>query len=150
MIVETTTARIITVDYGLSLEAMIAAGKYDWKNDAITADRFPIEGAGIKKFRTKPFELDRDISLEDAVAAIKNENFTPANHAHGLAFGATFPEDQRTYSIASLDSSAWVRGLRLVVCLYGNDAERGLGLRGWYGVGGLRWRFLAVQEVSGV
>src|ERR1019366_4035009 len=94
MTIDTITDRIIAVDHSLWLEGMIAAGKYDWKNDAITAARFPVEGTGVKKFRTKLFDFGRNISSQDAVAAMKQENFTPGNHVRGLAFGATFPEDQ--------------------------------------------------------
>src|SRR3989338_9121215 len=32
----------LTVARGQSLEQMIAAGQYDWKNDDITPERFPI------------------------------------------------------------------------------------------------------------
>jgi hypothetical protein len=72
---------------------MVTAGNYDWKNDAITADRFPVKGSGKKKFRNKLFHFGRYASSEDAVAAMKKENFTPGVHVHGLAFGATFPEE---------------------------------------------------------
>lgn len=81
---------LITIDYGMSLEAMIAAGEYDWKNGNITAEKFPVEGTGIKKFRTRLFHFDRNTSSEDAVAAMKEEGLEPATHVHGLAFGATF------------------------------------------------------------
>jgi hypothetical protein len=58
------------------------------------------------------------------------ENFTPAGHVHGLAFGAMFPDEQRKYLIACLGSSAQVVGRRFVVCLCRDDAKRGLGLGG--------------------
>jgi hypothetical protein len=148
MSTDTTTDRIIAVDYSLPLEAMIAAGKYDWVNDDITADRFPFEGTTTKKFRAKLFEFGRTISSGDAVAAMEKDQFAPATHVHGLAFDAAFPEEQLEYPIACLGSSARVRGGRGVVCLYRLDGERYLDLRDWYGDWGLDWRFLAVQEVS--
>ena len=46
MTVDTVSTSLITVDYGNSLQAMIAAGKYDWVNSGITAKRFPVEGTG--------------------------------------------------------------------------------------------------------
>jgi hypothetical protein len=145
---DTITDRVIVIDHSLSLEAMIAAGKYDWKNDDITAERFPIEGSGTKKFSAKVFHFDRRISSEDAVAAMEKEQFAPATHIHGLAFGAAFPEEQRKYPIACLGSSARVRGSRGVVCLSGGGGGRCLDLCGWRGGWYDRWRFLAVQEVS--
>jgi hypothetical protein len=83
---------------------MIAAGKYDWVNPNITADKFPFQGTAKKTFCTKLFAFDHSISSEDAVAATRKENFTPPNHVHGLAFGATFPDEQRNYSIPCLGS----------------------------------------------
>jgi hypothetical protein len=36
----TVTDRVITIDYSMSPDDMIAAGEYHWKNEAITAKRF--------------------------------------------------------------------------------------------------------------
>lgn len=139
---------ITEIDFGMTLGAMISAGKYDWKNDGITAANFPVEGNGNKKFRNKGFHFGRNISSEDAVAAMKEEKFLPGNHVHGTAFGKTFPDEQRKYSIACLGSSAQVYGGRIVVCLDWNGAGRRLGLYNWDGDWDDRWRFLGVQEVS--
>jgi hypothetical protein len=75
-------------------------------------------------------------------------NFAPATHVHGLAFGAAFPEQQRKYSIACLGSSARVGVGRGVVCLYGSASGRDLDLGDWFGGWGDDWCFLGVQEVS--
>jgi hypothetical protein len=53
---------VVAVDYGTSLPDMIAAGKYDWVDDAIMPDHFPVDGTGTNKFRTKLFDFDRSIS----------------------------------------------------------------------------------------
>jgi hypothetical protein len=143
------TDLITTINFGQTLEAMIAAGKYDWANPKITADRFPVEGTGIKKFRNKLFHFNRNISSKDVVAAMKQEGFEPATHAHGLAFGAMFPDEQRKYPIACLGSSAQVHGHRYVVCLDWRGAERDLYLYFWVDDWLGFWRFLGVQEVSG-
>ena len=144
----TDTDLITTIDFGQSLKAMIAAGNYDWKNDAITTNRFPVKGTGIKKFRNKPFHFNRYISSEDVVAAMKQAGFEPATHVHGIAFGAAFPDEQRKYPIACLGSSAQADGNRGVVDLIGGGAERYLSLRGWVDGWGDFWRFLGVQVVS--
>jgi hypothetical protein len=145
---DTTTDRIIAVDYSQSLEAMIAAGKYDWVNDDITPQRFPVVGSGTRKFRTKLFHFDRFISSEDAVAAMAKEQFMPANHVHGTAYGATFPKDQLKNPIVCLGSSAWMGRFRRVVYLGRGGAGRGLDLGSWGGGWPDLWRFLGVQEVS--
>jgi hypothetical protein len=145
---KTITDGVLAVDYGKALADMISAGKYEWKNSDITAARFPVEGTGTKNFRTKLFHFGRHISSEDAVAAMETENFMPATHVHGLAFGATFPDEQRKYPIACLGSYAWVSGHRYVVCLSRVGGVRYLDLCDWYGGWVGRWRFLGVQEVS--
>ena len=150
MPVETIDAtRIITIDYSQSLQDMIAAGKYDCVNDDITAKKFPVQGKGSKKFHTKLFDFSRYISSESGVATMQKENFTPGGHVHGLAFGATFPEEQLRNPIACLGSSAQVDGLRSVMCLGRRGAKRCLYLSYWDDGWSDRWRFLGFQEVSG-
>jgi hypothetical protein len=39
----------LTVDYGQSLQQMIAAGHYNWANPSITGKRFPITGTGTQQ-----------------------------------------------------------------------------------------------------
>jgi hypothetical protein len=139
---------VFTIDFGQSLEDMIATGKYDSANADITAKHFPVEGVGIQKFRSKLFHFNRYISSKAAVAAIKKEGFEPATHVHGLAFGATFPDEQRKYPIACLGSSARVVRVRRFVCLYRLDAERLLDLFRWSDYWSDYGRVLGVQEVS--
>jgi len=145
---DTLTDDLIAVDCGMSLPDMIAAGKYDWVNPDITADRFPVVGTGTKRFRTKVFDFGRLFSSEAVIAAMKAETFLPGDHVHGLAYGAAFPEEQRKNPIACLGSHAQVDGFRRVVCLDGGGAGRSLRLVSWGGGWGGDWRFLAVQEVS--
>jgi hypothetical protein len=148
MATETIRDFSIAVDYGKTLQDMIAAGRYDWVNSNITAKKFPVEGTGTRTFRTRLFHFGSNISSEDAVAAMEKESFTPATHIHGLAFGATFPDEQRKYPIACLGSSARVDFRRYVVGLGRSGAKRALHLCYWYGGWRGGWRFLAVQEVS--
>jgi len=147
-----TEGRIITIDYRMPLETMIATGKYDWTNDNITSKRFPITAGGIVQFEPKVFHFDRYISSDDAVEAIKVDDrhnpWEPAKIEHLLAYGATYPEDQRQYPIIGLGSVAEVGGGRRVPYLDLRGARRSLDLRwlgrGWDGY----YRFLAVPKLS--
>ena len=67
-----TEDRLITINYGISLEDMTEAGRYDWINPNITPKTLPIAGVAILEFETKVFHFDRHISSEGAVAAIKS------------------------------------------------------------------------------
>ena len=138
------------VDYDMNLEAMIAAGNYDWKNDDINAKRFPIVGKGKVEFEDTIFHFDRDISSEDAVkeiiAADTKNPWEPGKIENILAYGAKNPEEQRKFPIVGLGSVGKVRGNRCVPDLYGGDSGRSL-YRAWWG---RDWhadfRFLGVRK----
>lgn len=142
----------LPVDYGQSLEAMIAAGQYDWKNSDITAKRFPITGKGVVEFEARYFHFNRDISSENAIkeieAADTKNPWSAAKIEHVLSHGKTFPEEQRKFPIIGLGSVAKVFGDRRVPVLRSDGSQRNLDLR-WFGGG---WppiyRFLAVRKVS--
>jgi hypothetical protein len=106
------------VDYSQSLEDMILAGNYDWKNDDITTKRFPIVGNGQVEFEDTLFHFDRNISSEEAVklivAADTKNPWEPAKIENVLAYGAKNPEEQRKYPIIGLGSVCEVRGDRRV------------------------------------
>jgi hypothetical protein len=143
---------IITVDYGKSLQEMIASGHYDWINSDITPKRFPIAGSGTAQLEVKLFHFDRYISSKDAVAAITAEDpqhpWEPAKIETVLAYGAKNPDEQRKHPIIALGSVAKVIGCRHVPCLRVDDRRRDLDLR-WWGVDWLgRYRFLAVRNLS--
>lgn len=144
----------LTVDYNHSLEAMVAAGRYNWKNNNITAKKFPITGTGIVEFEARYFHFDRDISSEDAIKEIQIADTTNpwmvAKIEHMLAHGSTFPEEQQKFLIVGLGSSTEVNGYQCVPYLDVHGPERNLFLS-WFGSG---WfpasRFLAVRKASRV
>ncbi len=136
----------ITVDYSLSLEQMIALGQYDWKNDDITTERFPVKGKGKKEVVGELVKYEENMSSDKVLADLDSKGLRPATHEELLAFGAAFPELQRKFPIVALGSVAGVGGDRCVACLDGDDSGRDLSL-GWFGLG---WdafcRFLAVRK----
>jgi len=142
----------IEVDYSMSLNKMISAGNYDWKNDDITAARFPVKGEGKVEFEAKLFHFNRDISSEAAVTHIKDADpqnpWEPAKTEHTLAFGAKYPELQREYPIVGLGSVAKVDFDRDVLRLCRRGSGRSLYLSRWDGDWYGDYRFLAVRKVS--
>ncbi|MEK7185267.1 MAG: hypothetical protein AAB726_01465 [Patescibacteria group bacterium] len=141
---------ILMVDCGMDLEAMIAAGHYDWKNDDITAKRFPISGKGIVEFEAKLVYPNRDISSDDAEAMIKaldpTNPWESGKIEHLLSFAAKFPEEQRKYPIVGLGSVAEVLGYRVVPYLHRRASERSLYLSWMDGDWDAFCRFLAVRK----
>jgi hypothetical protein len=140
---------IITVNYDKSLKDMIAAGMYDWVNSDITANRFPLERGGTTNFCPKLFDFGPHISSEDAIEAMSKDKFRPGGHAHGLAYGATFPDEQQRSRIACLGSSALMLGHRHVLYLDGDATERRVNLHDWHRGWTGRWCLLGVREVTG-
>lgn len=137
---------VIIVDYGQTLETMIAAGRYDWKNDNITVERFPIEGKGTVEFEAVLFHFDKDISSEDAKKQIEEAGYEVGKIEHVLSFGANYPEEQRKFPIVGLGSVGEVAGNRDVACLDRSDFGRDLDLRWLDGVWDADYRFLGVRK----
>ncbi len=134
------------VDFGKSLEEMIAAGCYDLKNDDITAARFPISGGGTVSVDAKLFHFNRTMTSDAVERELEAAGYRSATIAELLAFGASFPEVQRQFPVIALGSVGSVNGHRFVPCLIRLDAERYLDLY-WHD---LDWhdfcRFLAVRK----
>jgi hypothetical protein len=135
------------VNYGMDLEKMILAGNYDWRNDDITAKRFPIVGKGEVEFEDTIFHFDRSISSENAVkeilAADPTNPWEPAKIENLLAYGAKNPEEQRKFPIIGLGSVAKVNGNRNVPNLNKDGSKRNLNLNWWDNDWNGNYRFLA-------
>lgn len=139
----------ITIDYTRSLEDMIAAGHYDWKNTDITSKNFPITGTGQAEVKLHLVHLNREATTAEVAARLDSLGFQSASIEHLLAFGEKYPDKQREFPIVAL-GSVWVSGYgdRYSPCLNGSGAERDLGLF-WLDPDD-RWdgscRFLAVSK----
>lgn len=138
----------LTVDHALSVEEMVAVGKYDWVNSDITHKHFPHNRKrGAEEVVAELIHYNRGMSSDDALADFDSKGLRPATLPELLALGEKHPDIQREFPVAAL-GSVWqsLGGSRFVACLYRRDAERCLGLI-WFGLG---WasgcRFLAVRK----
>ncbi len=136
----------LMVDYGQSLEQMIDAGRYDYANNDITTKRFPIKWEGKVEFEGRYFHFNRTTSSKNAIAAMKEAGWEPANIEHLLVLGEKYPDEQRKFPIIGLGSVAEVFGLRDVPVLYGDGSERNLSLSWFGGAWDGSCRFLAVRN----
>ncbi len=139
---------VLIVDYGQTLEDMIVAGRYDWKDDNIIVKRFPIEGKGTVEFEATLFHFNENISSENAKKQIEEAGYEAGKIEHVLSFGANYPEEQRKFPIVGLGSVSEVSGARRVPCLFRGDSRRYLGLSWWGNDWSAHCRFLAVRKVS--
>ncbi len=139
---------ILSIDYTKSFEQMIAAGRYDWRNDDLNAKRFPIKGEGVEEVEAKLFHFDRNISSEEAIRLMEAEGWEIAKMEHLLAFGAAFPDEQRKFPIIGLGSVGEVDGNRYVPCLLRNASKPYLHLHWLVSDWNSSYRFLAVRKVT--
>ncbi len=138
----------VAVNYILSLEEMIAAGRYDWKNDDITAKHFPMKGEGIADVDIQLVHFGHMMDSSDKVIReLDKMGLRPASIEELLAFGAKYPDVQRQFPIVVL-GSLWRRldGDHSVPFLHGLGSGRRLRLglfeSGWRGL----YRFAAVRK----
>ena len=141
----------VEVNYSQTLAEMIAAGKYDRKNDDINEKYFPIPKipAGPVKvaLNLELVHFNRFISSDEVIAELKKRGLLPATLPELLAFGVAYPEKQREFPIVALGSVRQDWHGRSVPCLWGLSGGRHLDLLyfevGWHDF----YRFLAVREV---
>ena len=137
------------VDYAMSVEEMVTAGRYDRVNSDISSEHFPHDrGRGRSEVGAELVHLNRYFASGDEVLReLDRRGYRPANLAEGLAFGAAYPDEQRKYPIAIL-GSVWRNpyGRQVVAYLAGGAGGRELRL-GWL-VNDWReyWRFLAFRK----
>jgi len=153
-----TSVHDLVIDFSRDLGQMIAAGKYDWINSDITAEHFPLNGAGKRKVRVELLHFNQYFKNGDeAIAKLKEVNDwlvqQGANYRYRfacieelLALGAVRPDLQRQFPIAAL-GSIWRRaGDRNFAYLRRDDARRYLSLSCLEDDFGGGWRFAVVRE----
>jgi len=144
------TSYKVMVDYSMSLEDMIAAGKYDFVNGYITTTNFPIdrEETGKEDVEVILVCLGESLTTEQVKSEFYRRGLKPATIMELLALGASHPELQREFSILALGSSLRNRGHLYFPYLYTIVDGRGLDLD-WFDTGlkfGELWRYLTVRK----
>lgn len=149
-VINSTNEIKLVIDYTKTVEQVIADSNYDWKNDDITAQHFPVSPEMIGKkaeVSAKLFHFNRGISSDDVISEMDKAGYRPATLMELLVLGFLFPELQRQFPIVAL-GSVWhdAGDYRLVPYLdvYGYKRELDLS---WFG---RDWdapcRFLGVRK----
>lgn len=136
------------VNYDLSVESLVAQGKYDWKNADINSKHFQTIRKGEATLNLELVHLNQVLTSEEVLKELDKRGLRSAELHELLSFGAQYPEEQRKYPIVALGSvwqSQW-SGDRLVPCLW-DDGDRRFLCLGWFDG---RWYedvwFLAVSK----
>jgi hypothetical protein len=147
LLAKLTNTYLVVVDYGKTLAEMARAGEYNYANENITADNFPVKGSGQVPLEIVLVHYAKDMESEDVLADLDKMGLRAARIEELLAFGATHKDVQRQFPIIAL-GSVWTRplGNRDVPYLGHWFDERGLDLD----IFGNRWndhcRFAAVRK----
>lgn len=136
----------IVVDYNISLAEMIKAGGYNWVNNNITAENFPIQREGKEVLEITLLPFNRPISSYKAKKKMGKAGYRPANLPELLTLGFQHPDFQRQFPIVALDSVWWLHpGGPCVPCLWGDAWERGLHFRQLKDIWHPGYRFAVVR-----
>ena len=115
------------VDYGQTLQQMIANGKYDYANSDITSGNFPMTGNGKQEVVVELVHFGRDMESDAVLKEFEARGLRAVTLPELLAFGSHNPEKQREFPIIALGSVWQGRGGdRSVPCLSGDGSGRGL------------------------
>jgi hypothetical protein len=137
----------IAVNYDLALPDAIDAGSYQGVNAALTGQNFPSSKHGQANLEVVLVRYDRRMTSEEVLAELDRAGLRPADLPEFLAFGATYPDIQRRFSVVGL-GSVWKdrKGYRNVPCLYTASEGRYVDLHwwddGWYSYS----RFAAIRK----
>jgi len=116
----------IAMEYATSVEDLLKAGNYDWRNGYITTKHFPTKRTGtIDSLEIEIVHFNRSISSDDAIAELDRSGFRPAEAGESLAYGAKYPDVQREFPIIALGST-WrdLNGNRNVLVLNCSEGKR--------------------------
>ena len=122
----------VQVNYDLSVCDAIEAGDYQAVNASITSENFPTSRSGQADLEIYLMRFGGRMTSEEVVDALSKKGMRPAELREFLAFGATYPEMQRKFSIVGL-GSVWrdKKGYKNVPCLYMASEGRYLDLHWW-------------------
>ena len=127
-------------DVGLSIlcdgsrkaSQLIKAGGYDWHNDWITDERFPIKKHSSVRKTIEYVTFNHDPSSEEALEEFRKRGLQRPSYEDALRFGAQHKEEQRNGPIVFLHEPVLAPdGSRFVLVLDGGAGLRSLFL-GWF------------------
>ena len=137
----------VIIDYNLTTEQMVAAGKYGEIFDNINFKNFSVKGKGRIKRQLELLFYDKSMRADAILADMDASGFRPATIEELLAFGIKYPKLQRVFPIVALGSVYQCRNGEIgVVCLDNNRYKRTLQLT-WVACDwDKHYRYLAVRK----
>ncbi len=135
----------LQVNYDLSAEEAIKAGKYGWVKSDINNESFENGRSGTRRVELRLFYFSHGMTSKEVVSEMGKEGYRPAEFHELLALGAGYPNEQRKKPILALGSVERDCSHR-VPCLGLYNYGRELGLVDVGCWAGGHWRFAAVKK----
>lgn len=140
----------LTIDYSLSLEQMLGAGRYAWADSEINDVHFPIPEDLLGQRITvtaKLFDFKPGTSNDDIILEMEQQGFNSSPLPGLLSLGAKYPDLQRENAITALGSIWSSSGNQsLIPIIMMMDGRREIGLN-WYGYKWIRdCLFLGIRK----
>ena len=126
----------ITLAGDATASELVLRGQYDWHNNWITDERFPIQSHEPIPRTIELVEFDHDPTSEEVLADFARRGLERPTHEDALCFGIQHPEEQRKHPIVFLHEPVLSPGVvRDVLVLRGIVGDRELHLclfGGWW------------------
>lgn len=141
----------VIIDYDMSLEEMVEAGKYDWGNLSINPRNFKFKKSkGKVKIVIKLVCFNKFMLYRKVLKWFSQHDLRPGNLPELLAFGATYPEKQVEFPIVQIGTLWRIKQRRGSRGLYLRRGRKERGLSAiWLEHGFLKYyRFIAVEKTA--
>ncbi len=127
----------LSVEGKHTVSKLIVLGRYDWANDGIIDERFPIVVHEPMNRTIEYVTFDHDLDSEEVLVEFARHGLKCPTYEDAFYFGIQYPEEQRKHPIVWLHEPVQdPQGVRYVLVLYKNGRRRELYLfwfdRGWY------------------
>jgi hypothetical protein len=139
----------VQVNYDLTVEELVKAGKYSWAMLSINSNNFSSPEKDIATIDIFLVNFNRNLSSEDVVKELDRQGLRPATLKELASLGAQYPHLQYEFPIVAL-GSPWrdPDGALQVPFLYtvSPPFHRRLYLTMWWGTKPTYYRFAAVLK----
>ncbi|MFA6551472.1 MAG: hypothetical protein WCV41_03025 [Patescibacteria group bacterium] len=119
----------LVIKSGRATEEVISAGKYDWVNEYITSQNFPLRLQQDGEVAIELLKFDHNVSSEEVIEEARKRGLERPTYETALFFGEQHPEEQRKHPIVFLHEPWQSPGSRgRVLVLYSSSPGRILDL----------------------
>lgn len=134
-------------NYDRTIEELLAAGRYDWWDKNISSANFPPVRSGKMNIEIEFIPFQRPMYTKEVLTELDRQGYRPAEIRELLVFVEQYPDFQRDFPIAALES-IWTNPTGQSYCawLTGDGSQKLLGLYWIDALWHANCRFAAVRK----